>query len=82
MKLVIVCEHLFRTPELPCFQVLNDPIGDTDAGIAYHCMKCVEEIATTEKGLESVSEKSKCICDTHCDPMTIVATHDLRSPAR
>lgn len=77
MKLTIVCEHLFRLPELPCVELRQAPISKDDSGFAYHCLECVDRIGNTADGLEYVAERSKCVCDSHCDPMTVVRVYVL-----
>jgi hypothetical protein len=78
MKMVIICEHLFRTPEIPCFKVLNDPVDESDAGETYHCMACVEEIEKDKEGLRAVTDRSKVVCASHCDSMTVLQEFNLR----
>lgn len=80
-RFVIVCEHLFALPELPCGKVLYDPApGCTlDSGITYLCLRCVEDAYAGK--MELLGERLKTMCEEHysSDAMTVMHTHDART---
>lgn len=75
MKKVIVCSHVLQTPEMPCFEILGEPIHENDTGRNYLCPTCE---AHADK---LTADQLHVICAAHCehDAMTIIETIDARS---
>jgi hypothetical protein len=70
---IIVCSHLLRQPELPCIEILRDPIDSSDSGRRYICQTCDDEIKFGNEVVVSI------ICNRRCPSMTIISTVDERT---
>ena len=81
-QVCIVCLHLLQTPEIPCVEILNDPLDPRDSGKTFLCVPCDQlnrrSLRTRQKpGLSA--EQLATVCAHHCDAMTITETIDARS---
>lgn len=68
----IVCNHLLRTPEMPCVEVLQYPTHPHDSGRTLLCTACSSQPPPL------TAEQLSAVCDSHCQDMTIVETIDAR----
>lgn len=73
MKLSIVCLHLLARIELPCVDIINDPVSPTDSGHTYLCLPC------SARATQLTPKECACLCESHCDAMTITETLDART---
>ena len=73
MQLVMVCNHLMRNIEIPCYH-LKDPNGPAEdfTGDIYFCQECGKH--SPEETLHP--DNLRMICPSHCDAMTLLPWHN------
>lgn len=74
-QLIIICSHLRDDALLPCVQILEDPVGQKDAGETYLCLDC----AAIPDPCDIPDENLLTACKGCCESFTILETCDART---